>query len=405
MARRRQFLTASEAAALLGISHSSLYAYVSRGRLRAELDPHQPRRSRYLVADVEQLRDRKEARLHPDLAARKALDWGIPVLESSLTLIDDGRFYYRGRDAVALARTATFEEVVRLLWNVGDQVSSSEPVPARCRDALPPLRSLPAMQRMQALLPFASADDIGVLDVSAEAQVRRAWRILHVLTAAATRHAHAASASIADSLAAGWRVRAPAARRLLDTALILCADHELNVSAFAARVVASSRSSLYDVTAAGLAALRGPRHGGYTSQVEALLDDAASPRRLRAVIQARLGRGEPIPGFGHQLYPRGDPRARLLFAEVERRWPRSEAAAFARAARCAGRSLLGESPTVDFGLVILRRALKLPAGSALILFALGRTAGWLAHAMEQYASGPLIRPRAAYVGEAPRRGK
>src|ERR1044071_8666955 len=122
-----RFFTASEAAAMLGISRGSLYSYVSRGRIRAEADPRDPRVSRYLAADVVRLRDGKEARLHPEIAARKTLRWGIPVLESSLTLIDDGRLYYRGHDAIALAEERTFEDVVRILWGESDRVVA--PVP------------------------------------------------------------------------------------------------------------------------------------------------------------------------------------------------------------------------------------------------------------------------------------
>ena len=197
-------------------------------------------------------------------------------------------------------------------------------------------------------------------------------------------------------------MRARAGRRLIDLALILCADHELNVSAFAVRVVASTRTSLYDVVAAGLAALCGPRHGGYSAQVESFLDDSGGPNGVRRAMAERLRRGESIPGFGHPLYPDGDPRARAIFDAVAKAFPTSEATAFLRAGRRAGRTLLGDHPNLDYGLVILRRALGLPRGSALMLFALGRTAGWMAHAMEQYALDQLIRPRAAYTGPSPR---
>jgi citrate synthase len=108
-----------------------------------------------------------------------------------------------------------------------------------------------------------------------------------------------------------------------------------------------------------------------------------------------------VPGFGHPLYPDGDPRARLLFEEVEHAWPDSTATAYLRASRAAGQALLSEYPTVDFGLVILQRALGLTRGSALVLFALGRTVGWIAHAIEQYAEEQLIRPRASYTGPLP----
>jgi citrate synthase len=399
---RSRYVNASEAAAALGVSRNSLYAYVSRGRLHAESDPRNPRASRYLTAEVERLRDQNQARLHPEVVARNTLNWGIPVLESSLTLIDGGRFYYRGRDAIALAEHQQFEDVVRLLWSPNGALELPDaPIPGKTRDALARLRSLPVMERLQAILPFAAADDRAAFDIRNEAVTSRGWRILHLLTAAATLHGSDRSRSIAASLASGWKLRGRAARRLLDMALILCADHELNVSAFAVRVAASTRSSPYDVVSAGLAALRGPRHGGYTARIESFLDEAKSPDEVRRTMADRLRRGEHVPGFGHPLYPDGDPRARVLFSAVEKVWPTSTATAFLRASRNAGRALLNDHPTLDYGLVILRRALGMPRGSALALFAVGRTCGWIAHAMEQYALEPIIRPRARYTGPTP----
>src|SRR5262245_32019165 len=164
-----RYVNARDAASLLGVTAASLYAYVSRGRIHAETVPRNPRKSRYLAADVERLRDQKQARLHPDIAARKSLSWGIPILESSLTLIDEGRFYYRGRDVVQLARSRRFEDVVRLLWNqdAGREIPKT-PTPAACRRAVAHVRSLPVMERLQAVLPFAAMDDTAAFDLRME---------------------------------------------------------------------------------------------------------------------------------------------------------------------------------------------------------------------------------------------
>jgi citrate synthase len=399
--RRRRYLSASEAASLLGVSRASLYSYVSRGRIRAERDTREPRTSRYLAADVERLRSMKEARRHPDVAARQALSLGLPVLESSITLIENGRLYYRGRDAIALARRATFEDAVRLLWNVDRSRVPAVLVSRRCREAIEDLRALPAMERIQAVLPIAAADDASSFDTSPDAVAAAGWRILATMTAAITRRTDKTDTPLAAQLARGWRARTPVARRLIDLALILCADHELNVSAFAVHVAASTGTSPYDAVAAGLAALRGPRHGGFTEEIERFLEGAGRSTGVMPAMRERLRREEAIPGFGHPLYPDGDPRARVLFTEVAAQWPEDPSTMLALAARRAGRLLLGDAPTLDYGLVVLRRALGLPRGSALLLFALGRTAGWIAHAMEQYATGQLIRPRASYVGPLP----
>jgi citrate synthase len=168
--------------------------------------------------------------------------------------------------------------------------------------------------------------------------------------------------------------------------------------------VASASATLYDVVGGGLAALKGTRHGGHTIRVEALFREAGSPREARRTLAERLRRGDAIPGFGHRLYPDGDPRGAALLELAARTAPRARSVELAAAVVEAGRDLVGEHPTLDLGLVALSQALGLPDGSALTLFALGRTIGWSGHAIEQYAAGELIRPRARYVGSPPAAG-
>jgi citrate synthase len=180
-----------------------------------------------------------------------------------------------------------------------------------------------------------------------------------------------------------------------------CADHELNVSSFAARCVASAGSHPYAVVIAGLAALEGPKHGGASTRVESMLDSMRTVRPLRAAMAARLRRGEPIDGFGHPLYRDGDPRARLLLDLLDERYAKSGEYRFVREFARAAAETTGEHPNVDFALAALARVLRLPAGSPLMLFAIGRSVGWIGHAIEQYATGQLIRPRARYVGVPP----
>jgi citrate synthase len=400
--RSSRYLTAAEAAARLGVHRSTLYAYVSRGQVRAEPDPRNAHASRYVTADVERLRDRKQARLHPGDAARKTLHFGLPVLHSAVTLIEDGRLFYRGQDALHLARTSAFEDVVDILWQAGasmpDVRRDTAALPASLRAVMRPLA--PA-DRLQIVLPFAARVDRRASDWSRRGLIATGWRIMGALLAAATLRELPPRRAIADHLATAWKTRHERTIDLLNTALVLCADHELNVSAFAVRVAASAGSSPYDAVLAGLCALRGTRHGGQTDLVEQLLDESGSPRRLHATVGRRLGRGDPVPGFGHVLYPDGDPRGRLLCDLVTDALPLSPAAAWAGAIERVGSDLLCEFPTLDVGLVLLRRALQLPRGAAFLLFAVGRSAGWIAHAMEQYASSQLIRPRALYSGQPP----
>jgi len=152
---------------------------------------------------------------------------------------------------------------------------------------------------------------------------------------------------------------------------------------------------------AGLAALEGPRHGGAGARVEAMLESLRRARPLRAALEARLRRGESIDGFGHPLYRDGDPRARLLLQLLGDRYAASADFRFVSEFVQAASRVTGEQPNVDFGLAAVSRVLKLPLGSPLVLFAIGRSAGWIGHAMEQYATGQLIRPRAKYVGVPP----
>ena len=152
---------------------------------------------------------------------------------------------------------------------------------------------------------------------------------------------------------------------------------------------------------AGLAALKGSRHGGHTERVEALFREAGTAEGARRVLADRLRRGEPIPGCGHSLYPDGDPRGVALLEMAVEIAPGSPAVELALAMAAAYRELIHEHPTIDHGLVALSRALDLPDRTPLALFALGRTIGWIGHAIEQYAANSMIRPRAAYVGEMP----
>jgi citrate synthase len=192
---------------------------------------------------------------------------------------------------------------------------------------------------------------------------------------------------------------------LLESALIYCADHELNVSAFAARVVASARATPYAVVTAGLAALQGSLHGGATERVNAFFREVSTADNARTAIAARLRRGESIPGFGHPLYPQGDPRGRALLAKVAATYPTTPGWQLAQQVMGEMETAVAAHPTIDFALVTLAWAAGLPVGAPLALFAIGRTVGWLGHAMEQIEQDQLIRPRARYTGPMPVIGK
>ncbi len=395
--RESSWVEAPTAIELLGVSRATLYAYVSRGHIRSEPLAGRTRRRRYSREDIERFAARTRERRNPRLAAEQALHWGMPVLESAITLIADERTYYRGYDAGVLARTSSVADVAALLWT-GTAEGSALISPARLPPAPQRLKeSVPFGAAAQAALALAGAHDPLGYDLRPHAVAQTGWRIIWRLAAVACG-LDKSCGTIDATLASGWGV--PRAAALIRAAVILCADHELNVSTFAARCVASAGSSPYNVVIAGLAALEGAKHGGTTARIEAAWYALRRSPDLAGALAERLRRDEPINGFGHPLYPHGDPRARVLLAML----PGGKTATFAHELAAAAHTALGEPPTVDFALVAVARALGLPAGAALILFAIGRTIGWIGHAIEQYEKNAIIRPRAKYVGVQPAAG-
>jgi citrate synthase len=419
---KARHLDAPAAAAELGVSLPTLYAYVSRGLIRSERGGN-ARSRRYRSDDIRALKERRQQRRNPARVAAVALHWGLPVLDSSISLIADGRLFYRGRDVAALATAATFEETAALLWT-GDaeaRVFADAEPPRAAWQAVTRVLDAPfggasrskarrdaaamtPLDAFQAALPLAAVADPAAYDLRAEAVRRTGARIVRLLAATAVGRPPSA-APVASVLQRGWTPDIASGEPLLQATLVLCADHELNASTFTARCVASTGATPYAVVSAGLAALQGHRHGGASDRLEALVREVGSPRDARRVIAARLRRGESIPGFGHPLYPEGgDPRARILVELVERHRPRAPGTLLMRAVLDTMTELVGVPPNLDFGLVAVCRALGLPVGSAVGLMALARTAGWIAHALEQYPDERLIRPRARYVGAPPARG-
>ncbi len=404
--KKERYLSAREAAEELKISLSTLYAYVSRGLIRSEATGEKKRTRRYRAEDVRRLKERAEQRRDPGKVVEGALSWGTPVMESGITLISNGKLYYRGRDALALVGESTIEEVAALVWT-GDPddacwlfAPDSSAFSPRFESVRESVAGLAPFEAFQVLLPLAAVEDLAAYDLRPAAVARTGARILRLMAAIAAGE-EAAGVGVAETLQRGWASEDPEIAVLFGSALILCADHELNVSAFTARCVSSSEATPYAVVTAGLSALQGVKHGGHTELVEAFLREAETSGSARKTIADRLKRGESVPGFGHPLYPGGDPRGSELLRLVASARPQHPAVALSAAVAEEALDLIGERPRVDFGLVTLARALELPPGGAKALFALGRTVGWIGHAIEQYGSDSLIRPRARYVGEQP----
>jgi citrate synthase len=405
------FLTGPEAAALLGVRRETLYAYASRGLVTSVPGPA-GRGRLYAREDLERLRARSQARAGHGAVAAGALRWGEPVLETAISEIGADGPRYRGRSAAMLAAEgAPFERVAERLWGeAGREGDGAWPAPRLGVDPARLARLLPIGAPPLAALSLAVAvmgardearflaSDAAELD-RARSIVARMAALVGLGRAPELAREAAGAGRVARIMLASLGARATArAKSAVDVALTLSADHELNPSTFAVRVAASTGADLYACVSAGLATLSGPAHGGACDRVEALVAEVGRPERARAVVAERARRGEPVPGFGHPLYAGGDPRAPPLL-EAARRVARRGSAlpvvlAIAEAMRGAGR---GE-PTIDLGLVALAAALELPAGAAAGLFAVGRSAGWIAHALEQRRAGFVLRPRARYVG-------
>jgi citrate synthase len=395
------WLSSKDASSFLGVSRTTLYAYVSRGLVRSSASPGKSHLRRYAAEDLERLRGRRELRRDPAKTAERALHWGVPIMESSITLIESDRLYYRGHDACELAESRSVEEIAALIWTGAFDTDVFAATPLHVVAGGESAAALPFVSRAESMLPLVAVHDSLAFDLRPRAVAQTGWRILNLLTSVAVESSDLED-SIEETLQKRWIPRTAHALEILRAALILCADHELNVSSFTARCVASAQSNPYAVVVAGLAAMEGARHGGMSEKVETMLDELRRSRDVRKALSDRLRRGELIYGFGHRLYSSGDPRAALLLEMLGRRFSKSSDLTFVRSVGKAAEELTGDKANIDFALVAVARTLKLPRGSALTLFALGRSIGWIGHAIEQYANDEIIRPRAKYVGEAPK---
>jgi citrate synthase len=404
------YMSASEVAQELGIRLSTLYSYVSRGLLHSEFADSSKRTRRYPREDVQRLKERQEMRHDPQKVVDTALHWGMPMLTSALTLIEGGHFYYRGQDALHLAVHSTVERVAALLWTGTETKADTlfsqalPALPSPVEAMLPLLREVTPLERCQALLPLVGTEDLAAYDFRPHAVALTGGQILRRMTLLATNQRDFQEGEgLAALLQRAWVPDRPQAIGLFNAALILCADHELNVSSFTARCVASAGSSPYAVASAGLAALQGVKHGGMSARVEALFREIGRPEQVHTTLAQRIRRGEDVPGFGHRLYPDGDPRGKLLLELVGATFPQSSGMRLARTLAETAQSALQEQPNIDFALATLCSVLELPPGTAVTLFALGRTIGWIGHAIEEYQADHLIRPRAHYSGIVPDR--
>jgi len=389
---------AQEAARRLGVKLDTLYAYVSRGLIRSEITPGKKDR-RYFEVDVERLkRSRRKGRRI--VSPPPAFDRFAPVLDTSLCLIEGGRLYYRGADAVELAEHASLEDVAAMLWGV-DSLPSVGGSTSTLKGFAALLKQFPdatPLERAKHVLLQLAMNDIVAFDTSLPVVSRAARLLVSALAASLTGRA-SYDALVHQQLAAGWKLDEDGAD-LVRRCLVLSADHELNPSTYVARCVASTGANPHAVVLAALCSFSGPRHGGYLLKVEDMLSDLIAGGKIKTRIRERWKRGERLMGYGHPLYPDGDPRARAILDALGRALPKRQTRPMFDIAS-EELEASGRTPTADFAIAAVSVALGLPRGSTQSIFLVGRTVGWIAHAIEQYSTNAIIRPRARYVGPLP----
>jgi citrate synthase len=421
-----EWIGAAEAAQRLGIKQASLYAYVSRGVLRRRRDAD-GKASMFDAAEVEQLARKGRP--------RRPAGRGFPaelVIETAVTEITNGTLRFRGLDATHLAIQRSFEDVAMLLWTGslpetisdggGWQATAEGLTAASAAQAALAAGTLP-LERLQVIVPALAATDQFRLHLDQPAVVAAGKALIAGMAGALPAGSASGSGpgsadpSVAGPSVAGPSVAGPsiAAKlcsrlcaepasaglaRVLNAALVLVADHELAASTLAARVAASMRADPYAVVATGLGAMGGALHGGAALGAEIMLASANDPADAPRVVGDVLRRGERLPGFGHFVYKEGDPRANLLLSLVAEYAPDSPHLAIASAVIAEARRRALPEPNIEFALAVLAGVGQMIRGAGEAIFATGRAAGWLAHALEEYERNVPIRPRAVYVGQA-----
>ena len=382
------WISMDEACRLLGVRPQTIYAYVSRGKLQVALDPADTRRSLYRAEDVTALAKRKQAGRKHETLATNTLFGSEPSIPTALTAFFHGRAHYRGRDSLELAQAATLEEAAQWMWDAEQPVDFAS------------LAAKPASKSVSPAVPGRTAafTALAALAASGHSTRGRLRRVLHqegqglVGLVADAFGAQPGKQPLHQRLARGWK-QPPAVAELLRTALVLLLDHELTSSAFAARIAASNGASLPACLLAGLSTLSGPLHGDASGRVRALFAEVERLGEEQVVVHY-LSTGQPFAGFGHFLYPDGDPRAAALLALFE---PPPVIARFIERVT----TLTGLQPNVDVALAALVGHYGLPADAAFGIMATARSVGLLAHSMEQLGVAQVIRPRGRYVGPMP----
>ncbi len=355
---------------------------------------------------------------------------GIYVTETKLCRIDGqkGELVYSGYDIYELAEQSTFEEVCFLLWNgrLPTKAEYDDLIEHMRRERpLSPLNNrllhemvgfVRPMRTLEIAVTVVGALDRNSSDLSPAALQEQATRLAaRMPTVIAAFHRIRQGKEVVaprDDLnhAANflWMLRGseptPLEVEVMNAALILHAEHEMNASTFAAFVTASTQSDMYSAIASAIGTLKGPLHGGANDAVFKTLEAIGTEDNIPSYVDALMERGERIMGIGHRIYKTTDPRAIILErlgAELAKTAPDAKYYHLSQklrdylAKKLEGRPLY---PNVDFFSASVYKMLGIPNDLYTPIFAMARIAGWTAHLMEQYANNRLVRPNALYEG-------
>ena len=394
-----------ETAELLGVKPETVYAYVSRGQLGSRRDPG-GRGSTFDAKEVEALsrRNRRESN-------GSSGSGGELSVRTRITLIEKDRYFFRGVDATELAARHSFEEIAEWLWTgelrpgiTFTAPKASVAVARRAVDALPE-HTGPTDRLRVAAIAAATADPMR-FDLSEDAVLGTARTLIPTIVAALppVRRAHRDEGPVAHRLWArlSGQHADEASLSALDTALGLLVDHDLAASTLAVRVAASARAHTYAAVSSGLGVLEGPLHGAASGLAHRMLLDVLDQGSAAPVVADELRAGRRIPGLGHRLYPGEDPRARALFALLKDVPGAAPALAAARDIVATTARHTPLHANVDLALAVLTVSSGMPSTAGETIFAVARTAGWIAHALEEYGERPLrMRPSGHYIGPKP----
>lgn len=415
------YMTRAEALDVLNVKPGTLYAYASRGKIKTQSHPD-GRRSLYLRADVERLSSRKRGRPQKTTttAADASMLWGEPVISSGITRIHDTGPIYRKRSSAEMARAGvSFETVAHLLftgmWK--EEIDAWPPIetPPDTTELLTSRPQSPGSGDIPNLLGIATWSlgmrNRGVSEISEGTTVRHARLLMQTMAGClgylspksefVYRDPNESLAALAIRASSTQTRISTEAERALNGALIMLADHELAPATFAVRVAASTNTDIFNCIATAIGSHAGFSTGIATQNVEKLLFQSTNPNALTQRLSMVEKYGSRRFGFNHPMYPKGDPRADVILEFVENLSAPGEGTHNILDFLNQTRHKLGARPGIAIALVTLTRALSMPDGSATGLLILSRTAGWIAHILEQRAQATLLRPRARFIDTEP----